>query len=53
LLELSEQILALTKEVRGFAGTAKDGHEQNEQLLVLTKRTLAELRRNSDGTANP
>jgi hypothetical protein len=49
LLELSQQILALTKEVRGFADTAKDDHEQNEQLLDLTKRTLAEVRRKSNG----
>src|SRR5512132_1987678 len=35
LLELSEQILALTKEVRGFAGTAQADHEQNERLLEL------------------
>jgi len=49
LLDLSEQILALTKDVRGFAGTAKDDHEQNKQLLELTKRTLAEVRHQSNG----
>src|SRR5204862_7786057 len=32
LLELSQQILALTKEVRGYADTAKDDHEQHAQL---------------------
>jgi uncharacterized membrane protein len=53
LLELSQQILALTKEVRGFADTAKDDHEQNEQLLDLTKRTLAEVRRKSNGSTDP
>src|SRR3954469_4948670 len=52
LLELSQQILALTKEVRGFADTAKDDHEQNEQLLDLTKRTLAEVRRKSNGSTD-
>jgi hypothetical protein len=40
LLELSEQILALTKEVRGFAGFAAQDHEQNEELLELSRRTL-------------
>jgi len=40
LLELSEQILALTKEVRGFAGFAMQDHEQNEELLQLSRRTL-------------
>jgi hypothetical protein len=51
LLDLSEQILALTKEVRGFAGTAKDDHEQNKQLLELARSTLAEVRRGSNGAA--
>jgi hypothetical protein len=54
LLDLSEQILALTKEVREFAGTAQADHEQNEQLLELTKRTLAstlELRGAGDEAA--
>jgi uncharacterized membrane protein len=41
LLELSQQILALTKEVRGFAGLAQEDHEQNAQLLDLSRRTLA------------
>ncbi len=43
LLELSQQILALTKEVRGFAGLAQDDHEQNQQLLDLSRRTLLAL----------
>jgi uncharacterized membrane protein len=30
LLELSRQILALTTEVRGFAGLATEDHEQNQ-----------------------
>jgi uncharacterized membrane protein len=50
LLELSEQILALTKEVRGFAGTAQADHEQNERLLELAKHTLAEVRHPSNGS---
>ena len=41
LLNLSQQILALTKEVRGFAGVSQENHEQNEQLLELSRRTLA------------
>ena len=41
LLELSQQILALTKEVRAFAGLAQEDHEQNAQLLDLSRRTLA------------
>jgi uncharacterized membrane protein len=41
LLELSNQILALTKEVRSFADLAREDHEQNEQLLDLSRRTLA------------
>jgi uncharacterized membrane protein len=49
LIDLSEQILALTKEVRGFAGTAKDDHEQNEQLLKLARDALAELRHKPNG----
>jgi len=40
LLELSMQILALTKEVRSFASLAKDDHEQSEQLLDLSRQTL-------------
>jgi uncharacterized membrane protein len=40
LLGLSRQILALTKEVRGFAGLAEQDHEHNEQLLDMTRRTL-------------
>jgi uncharacterized membrane protein len=41
LLELSEEILKLTKEVRGYAKLAEADHEQNEQLLDLSKRILA------------
>ena len=41
LLELSHQILALTKEVRGYAGFAEQDHAQNEELLRLSRRTLA------------
>ena len=40
-LELSEQILALTKEVRGFAGLAHEDHRTNAELLELSRRTLA------------
>ena len=31
LLQLSQQILALTKEIRAFTGTAQAGHHQNER----------------------
>ena len=41
LLGLSQQILGLTKEIRGYAGLVQQGHEQNEQLLDLSRRTLA------------
>ena len=41
LLRLSEQILALTQEVRVDAALAKDNHEQNEQLLDMSRRALA------------
>jgi len=41
LLGLSQQILGLNKEIRGFAGVVQQGHEQNEQLLDLSRRTLA------------
>jgi uncharacterized membrane protein len=41
LLELSEHILKLAEDVRGFADFARKDHEQNEELLVLSRRTLA------------
>ena len=41
LLGLSEQIPALTTEVRGFAGFAVQDHEQNEELLELSRRSLS------------
>jgi uncharacterized membrane protein len=41
LLGLSQQILRLTKEVRGFAVLAQQDHERNEQLLDVSRRTLA------------
>jgi uncharacterized membrane protein len=40
-LELSEQILALTKEVREFAGLAQEDHRRSAELLELSRRTLA------------
>src|SRR3954466_11495586 len=45
LLELSERIVALTKQVRSFADTAQADHKQNGQLLDLSKRTLAHIQR--------
>jgi uncharacterized membrane protein len=55
LLELSHQILALTKEVRGFASFAQRDHEQNEQLLELLQRNLAltEMMYKSAGPGGP
>ena len=41
LLNLSQQILALTKEVRGFASLWQANDKQNEQLLELSRRALA------------
>jgi uncharacterized membrane protein len=41
LLGRSRQILALTKEVRGFASLAQQDHEHNQRLLDMTRRTLA------------
>ena len=41
LLALSEQMLSLIVEVRGFAGLAQQDHAQNEELLELSRRTLA------------
>jgi len=40
LLQISQEILQLTKEVRSFAVLAKDNHSQNEQLLGLSRRVL-------------
>jgi len=55
LLGLSQQILGLTKEIRGFAGLVQQGHEQNEQLLDLSRRTLAltEEVRDAAGAGGP
>jgi hypothetical protein len=41
LIDLSNQILSLTKEVRAFAGKAQEDNDQNKELLGLSKRTLA------------
>ena len=41
LLSLTRQILALTQEVRGYAGLAQANHEQNEELLDMSRRALA------------
>ena len=54
LLDLSKQILALTKEVRTFAGRAEENHEQNEQLLDLSRRNLATIMElKAAGTGDP
>jgi uncharacterized membrane protein len=41
LLELSRQILRLTKEVRSYADTVEEGREQNNKLIDLSEQTLA------------
>ena len=40
LLDLSNQILQLTKEVRAFGDTIASESEQNKQLLDLSRQTL-------------
>jgi uncharacterized membrane protein len=41
LIDLSEQMLGVIEQVRGFAEIAQQDHEQNEELLDLSRRTLA------------
>ena len=41
LLALSEQMLGVIEEVRGFADLAQEDHEQNAELLKVCRRTLA------------
>jgi uncharacterized membrane protein len=41
LIDLSNQILNLTKEVRGLAGKADERNLQTNELLDVSKRTLA------------
>jgi uncharacterized membrane protein len=41
LLELSKQILQLTKEVRSYGDTVKEERDQNKELLELSKQTLS------------
>ena len=38
LLELSQQILALTKETRSLASFARDNYQQNQELLDVSRR---------------
>ena len=40
LLELSQQILALTKETRDLASVAQNNNRQNQELLDVSRRTL-------------
>jgi uncharacterized membrane protein len=60
LLELSKQILQLTKEVRSYADTVQREDDQNRELLSLARQTLAltkdgrsQASSDSPGTANP
>jgi uncharacterized membrane protein len=41
LLELSEQTLALTKQVRSYTDLVQQESDQNKQLLDMSKQTLA------------
>jgi uncharacterized membrane protein len=41
LLDLSAQILQLTKEVRSYGDTVQEERDQNRQLLEISKQTLA------------
>jgi uncharacterized membrane protein len=41
LLDLSRQILRLTREVRSYAGMVEEGRDQNKELLELSRQTLA------------
>jgi uncharacterized membrane protein len=41
LLDLSKQILQLTKEVRSYGDTVQEERDQNKELLELSKQTLA------------
>jgi uncharacterized membrane protein len=41
LLELSKQILHLTKEVRSYADTVQREDDQNRELLSIARQTLA------------
>jgi uncharacterized membrane protein len=50
LLGLSRRILALTKEVRGFAGLAQQDHAHNQQLLEMTRRTRSLTEQVNDAT---
>jgi uncharacterized membrane protein len=56
LLDLSKQILQLTKEVRSYADTVKTEDEQNRELLDISRQTLTltkqvDSRLASDGRA--
>jgi uncharacterized membrane protein len=54
LLDISKQILQLTKEVRSHTGTIQSESDQNNELLDLSRQTLAltkELRARSVGAA--
>jgi uncharacterized membrane protein len=40
LLDLSRQILRLTKEVRSYGGMVEEGRDQSRELLELSRQTL-------------
>ena len=41
LLKLSEQMLGLIEQVRGFADAAQQDHKNNQELLDVSRQTLA------------
>ena len=45
LIDLSRQILRLTKEVRSYADMVEEGRDQNSELLELSRQTLALTKR--------
>jgi uncharacterized membrane protein len=49
LIEVTGQILALTKEVRSLAGKADDDSAQRKELLDVSKRTLALAEKMNEG----
>jgi uncharacterized membrane protein len=51
LIDVTGQILALTKEVRSLAGKADDESAQRRELLDVSKRTLALTEKMQQGAA--
>ena len=45
LIDLSQQILRLTKEVHSYSDMVEEGRDQNSELLELSRQTLALTRK--------